>query len=143
MEYQLKKINIDSDGGKIEFPPLQDRVIEMRGQVIEITLSGLIETQKRREKAIKELKAKIDLEKAKMENIESFHPFVKDMSEQDLHTAWLYRQSQAIVNGAVEEVSKLEGWIDADNKELVEIKNQIPELSDVILEVDKILNKND
>lgn len=143
MEYQLKKVNIDAEKGeKVEFPPLQDRVIEMRGQVVELTLAGLAATQNKRLKTIKELSAKVELEKAKIVNIESFHPFVKELSDQDLYTAWMYFEAKSLVLGCEEEIKKTQGYIDYDNTEILEIQKQIPELSEAAQEVDKMLNQN-
>lgn len=141
MEYSLKKINIDAEKGeKVEFPPLADRVIEMRGQVVEITLSGLAITQANRLKKIKEFTAKREFEQAKIVNIESFHPFVKELSEQDLLTAWMYFESKAMIKGCDDEIAKNQGYVDIDNAEIEEIKKQIPELSEAALEVDKMIN---
>ena len=140
MEYSLKKLHLVVDSPEeIALPDPKDRVIEMRGQVVEITLSGLENTQNQRKKAIKELEAKAEHEKAKIDNIESFHPFVKEMEEKDLHTVWMYYQSKGIVKGCTEEVEKLKGWIESDEKELQEIYKQIPELSPVMQEVNKVL----
>lgn len=140
MEYKIKPLNLEVNGvDEVKFPDLKDRVIEMRGQVVEITLNGLENTQRQREKQIKELKAKSELEKAKMENIESFHPFVKEMSAQDLHTAYLYNQAKALSEGCDNEIEKLQGWMDSDNKEIQEIYKQIPELNPVLQEANKII----
>lgn len=141
MEYKIKNINLEANGvDEVKFPDLKDRVIEMRGQVVEITLNGLENTQLQRQKQIKELEAKAELENAKMVNIEGFHPFVKEMSEQDLHTAYMYRQSQAMKMGCEEEVKKLKDWMETDNKEIQEIYKQIPELNPVLQEANEIID---
>lgn len=141
MEYKIKPLNLEVNGvDEVQFPDLKDRIIEMRGQVVEITLNGLENTQQQRQKQIKELEAKAELENAKMVNIESFHPFVKEMSEQDLHTAYMYRQAQALKKGCEEEVKKLKEWMESDNKEIQEIYKQIPELNPVLQEANKIID---
>jgi len=141
MEYKIKPLNLEVNGvEEVKFPDLKDRIIEMRGQVVEITLNGLENTRNKRKKAIKELEAKSKHEKAKIENIESFHPFVKEMEEKDLHTVWMYYQSKAIAKGCDEEIDKLKGWIETDDKELQEIYKQIPELNPVLQEAKQIID---
>ena len=59
MEYKIKPLNLEVNGvEEVKFPDLKDRIIEMRGQVVEITLNGLENTRNKRKKAIKELEAK-------------------------------------------------------------------------------------
>lgn len=141
MEYKLKPINIDAKPGETPVLPLaSERVIEMHGQVVEITLGDLANTQAQRAKLIKELKANMEFETAKIENIESFHPFVKELSEEDLHHAWMYFESKAMVKGCAKEIAKNEGYMQYDMTEIAEIKKQIPELSDAAQEVEKMLS---
>jgi hypothetical protein len=132
LTYKVKPQNIKADNAEnIKFPSVNERVIEMRGQVVELTLQGIADTQLERSKKVKELTMKKELEEKKMENIESFHKFVNKMSDEDLHTAWMYYQCKALVSECVKEVDKIQGWIDADNKEVEEIKKQCPELAEV------------
>jgi hypothetical protein len=133
MQYKLKPLEIKADSvEEIKFPSINERIIEMHGQVVEVTLQGIADTQLQRSKKLKELIAKKELEEKKMENIESFHKFVKKMSDEDLHTAWMYYQCKALVSECGKEAEKIQGWIDNENEELEEIKRQCPELAEVI-----------
>ena len=133
MQYKLKKLDLKADKVEdVKIPTANERVIEMHGQIVELTLQGIADTQLEREKKVKELFAKKLLEEKKMSNIEQFHPFVKDMSDEDLHTVWMYYESKALVSSCTTEGEKIQGWIDSDAKEVEEIKKQIPELADVV-----------
>ncbi len=141
MEYKIKPIKVNADKGET-FPDIKDRVIEMRGQVVEITLSGIEQTNAQREKRIKELNGQKEISQAKVENIEKHHEFLKALDEQQQYTTWMYYENRAIIEKCKEEIAKLESWIAADNKEIEEIKKQIPELnvSEVVKEAENIIN---
>ena len=41
----------------------------------------------------REFEGQLVVEKAKADNIEEHHPFVKEMKEEDLYTAWMYYEA--------------------------------------------------
>lgn len=141
MEYNLKPIEVNADKGET-FPDVRDRIIEMRGQVVEISLNGIMQTNAEREKRIKELKAKKENCLAKVENIAEFHKNIVEMSEEDQHAAWMYYENKTGANICDTEIKKYEGYIEQDNKEIEEIKKQIPALnvSEVVEEATNIIN---
>jgi hypothetical protein len=141
MEYKIKPIKVDADKGET-FPDHKDRVIEMRGQVVELTLGGIEQTNEQREKRIKELKAKKENCLAKVENVAHFHKNIVEMSEEDQHAAWMYYENKTAANICDKEIKKYEEYIEQDNKEIEEIKKQIPELatSEVVKEAENIIN---
>lgn len=127
--YKLLPVNIDADKVEnIDFPELKDRVIQKFGDVVEFSLADIESADAEMIKRKKELQAKHDYEKVVMENIEHHHPFVKDMSEQDLLTVWMYKQSKGHVELCKENIAKLDAQLEADKKEIDEIIKQIPEL---------------
>lgn len=143
MQYNFKPINIVADSPeKVVFPEAKDRVIEKRGHVVEFTLNEVEANTRILEKTKKELTAKRDLDAAKMENIESFHPFVKEMSEQDLHTAWMYFESKGIVKVCEKKIKEIQEQMESDAEEVAEIKAQIPELNvaPIVEEANRIIN---
>jgi len=143
MQYNFKPVNINADSPEgVVFPDLKERVIEKRGHVITFTLAQVEENTRQHEKVKRELEAKRDLENAKMINIEGFHPFVKELSEEDLHTAWMYFESKSISKVCESKLKELYAQMLNDKNEVEEIKKQIPELnvSPIVEEATKIIN---
>lgn len=130
MEYKLKKINIDIEKPEdLAFPEFKDRVIERHGAVEEFTLSDIEANKKELLKTKKELEAKKQYENVRKENVEQHHPFVLEMSEQDLFTAWMYKEASGWVKLCDEKLKLIDDQLKADEEEIAEIKKQIPELA--------------
>lgn len=91
-----------------------DTVIERSGLTAEFTLRDLNTNIARADKVMKELQGKHDIESAKMANIESYHPFVKDMSDQDINTTHMYAEAKEYVRQATEKMKEVEAVIEAD-----------------------------
>ncbi len=129
MQYNFQPVHVVADNVEaVKFPEIKDRVIEKRGHVVTFTMSQVEENMRQLQKTVKELEAKRELENAKMINIEGFHPFVKDLSDQDLHTVSMYQQSKTFVKMCDEKLKEIKAQIENDAKEVEEIKAQIPEL---------------
>ena len=145
MEYKFQPIELKVGSvSDIVIPDVKDRIIEKRGHVITFTLNQVEENTKALLKSIKEIGAKKELENAKMVNIEGFHPFVKELSEQDLHTAWMYQESKTLAKMCEEKLKEINDQIEKDAIEVEEIKNQIPALNihPAVEEAIKIINEN-
>lgn len=119
IEYKIKEKNEN---------PL-DTVIEKTGQSISFTLRGAEDNKISMEKMLKEFKAQLDLDSAKMKNIEDHHPFVLDMSEQDLFTVHMYMESKVVVKKLPEKIEQTEQALARYKDESAEIFKQIPSLS--------------
>ena len=102
-----------------------DYVIEKRGLTSEFTIRDINSNLARMEKVTKELQAQLELEQAKMTNIEHFHPFVKDLSPEDLHTAWMYREAQEYVTQIVPKLEEIKNAVAADEKTVAEVKEAL------------------
>lgn len=132
MEYKLKPVHVEADSvEKLEFPPIKERIIEKRGEVLEFSLADIEYNHKQLLNKRKELEAKLKYETVIKENIEGHHPFVKDMSEEDLHTAHMYKEASAWVKLCEQKIKQIDDQIAEDEKEMAEIKSQIPELAEV------------
>ena len=122
MKYKIRK-------GE-ETKPAKERIIEKRGHVISFSLEQMESDLESNTKTRKEIEAKMNYEAAKSENIESFHPFVKDMSEEDQHTAWMYYESRRSHKLAQDKLKEFDEVMLEMAEEIAEIKNQLPELID-------------
>jgi hypothetical protein len=109
----------------------EDITIEKSGFTYEFTKSSLIDNLRYIRKIKKEMTAQISLNKAEMENIVHFHPFINDMTEEDLQVAFLYERSLATKNEAEK---KLEQANEAEAEELDTIA-KIKEQLDIEIEV--------
>lgn len=131
-EITYKLVPINQEVEKPEdavFPDLKDRQIEKYGEVIKFTLKDIEDNLEINAKRRKEVNAKLELENAKKENIEHFHPFVKDLTPEQLHTAYMYQEATAWVNTCNKQLEALDAQDKIDNDEIEEIKKQIPELN--------------
>lgn len=144
IEYKLKPINIETDNVEtLQIPDKKERVIEKTGHTDSFTMNDIENHIKSREKTFKELVAKRDYENAKIINIEHFHPFVKDISEEDLHTVQMYSEAKSLVNLLDSKIIEFKEQKEKDEQEIDEIIKQIPELktSPIIEETLEIINE--
>lgn len=124
MKYNLKSVEELSDKS------VKEQVIEQHGGVVEFTFEELEKSIATFEKLMREIKPVIEHEKAKMENIEHYHPFVKEMSEQDLSTAYLYHQAKVTAKVHEDKLKEIEEAYNEEKETVEEIKKQIPELNE-------------
>lgn len=127
MEYKLKPVDVlSSPEGEITLPNKKERIIEKHGEILYLSIHDIEENIKHNQKTKKEVQAKLDLEKAKKENIEHYHDFVLDMSPEDLHTAHMYKESSSWVEICKKQLDALNEQERKDNDEIEEILKQIP-----------------
>lgn len=106
----------------------RESVIELHGKPIEFTLYGMEASIAGAEKTIKELESTSKLNAAKMDNIERNHPFVKEMSEQDLFTAHMYQEAKAIVLVCNKKADEFKAAKAKDEAALVDLFEKMPDL---------------
>lgn len=132
IEYKLKpKVTTVGSIAEVVLPDIKEITIVKSGHEVEFTMLDVEANKKQMDQLLTELKAKKEFEDAKIENIEHFHEFVKTMSKEDLHTAWMYneaKETSTLLGAKIEEVST---QLEKDNLEIEEIKKQIPELVEV------------
>jgi seryl-tRNA synthetase len=134
LEYKLQNIALNVDNlDEIDFPALNQRIIEKHGGVTKFTLSDLTSNIEAIEKLKIEVDAKIKHEEAVIENIKHFHPHIVEMSEQDLLTAWMYKESTGNHKMYSEKMEEVNSALNEDKDQLKEILAQIPELEEVII----------
>jgi len=109
---------------KEEKDPL-DTVITKKNISVDFTMREVYADKLRMEKMIKEFEGQLTLSSAKIANIEEHHPFVKEMSEQDLFTAHMYQEQQAIARVMRSKLEELKQGIIDDAAEQAEIFKQI------------------
>lgn len=107
---------------------INDSVIEKIGHAIHFSMNDVKYAQEQNAKQLKELKATLEVEMAKIHNIQEHHPFVKDMSDQDLHTASMYHTASVKSKQIIDKISEFEKNEKELTEELEEIYKQIPDL---------------
>lgn len=81
------------------------------------TINEIESSERSVEKRLKEVRGQLELERAKMANVERNHPFVLKMSEEDLFTAHLYMEAKAMVKGLEPEQTNLQTALTESAKE--------------------------
>lgn len=109
--YQLKQPNDD----------YKLAVIEKSGVTIDFTLLDVEQHEHQLGKMATETEAQIALEKAKMNNIERFHPSVKKMSGELLTAAALYKEAKTYVEKAEPKLAEIKAALVeyADEKAII------------------------
>lgn len=76
------------------------QIVIKKGNIeAKFTIADMEGEQVQCEKIIREIEGKLKLEHARATNIETHHPFVKEMSDKDLLTAHLYYEAQTFLKG--------------------------------------------
>lgn len=129
MIFKLKCVHLTADEANgITFPNLKDHPIEKTGHTEVFTLNQVEAAKTHYLKTLKELRAQVELDSAKMVNIEGFHPEVLDYTPEQLFTAWMYQESKGRVKVYGDKITEIEEQLKADDEEVAEIYAQIPEL---------------
>ena len=85
VQYKVIEPNEDFTKAKIEKTSLES---------VSFTIEDLNKYQNDYSTKKRELTAQLEVEEATVKNVEINHPFVLDMSEEDLYTAWFYMDSK-------------------------------------------------
>ena len=131
MEYKLKPINIDADKDGLEFPDIRDRVIEKRGHVITFSLNQVEANDRDLEEKRKEQESMFKNREAVIANIEHHHPFVKDLTPEQLMTVWMYKDAMGNRDIFKKNMDLIDKQLQEDKEEIEEILKQIPELAEI------------
>lgn len=129
-EFKLKNVSLNVDNVEdIDFPALKDRTIMKFGDVVEFSMNDIEKNFLDFRKFKKEQEAQIAHQEAIMKNVEHFHPFVLEMSEQDLLTAWMYKEAKGNLEKYKKNLDKVDTAIAELESEVAQIKEQIPEFN--------------
>lgn len=107
------------------------KVIEKTGQSYTFTLADVTAAKKYNDKQEREIRGQLEIEKAKMVNIENNHPEVAQMEGVKLVAAKIYQESKEYVEKAekkLQEFAEAKGNMMTD---LMDLYSQIPELAEV------------
>jgi hypothetical protein len=132
LTYKIKPVNLTFKPGEdiaLNFPALKERVIEKRGHVITFTLAQVEANTLKLAQTRKEIQAKRDYEDAIAKNIDHFHPNITAMSDEDLLTAWMYKEAKGNVDLCDKKLKEIDDQMESDKVEIAEIYKQIPELN--------------
>ena len=125
MEFNAEKIE------DLEFPSFRDRIIEKRGDVVEFSMNDIDTHTNLLTKARKEHAGMVEHENAIVDNIEHFHKFVKKLTDEELLTAWMYKESKEKSKIHGNKIKEIDEQLVEYDKEKAEIIKQIPELDDI------------
>lgn len=112
-QYQYKVLEPNDD--------YKQAMIEKSGITAKFTIAQVEDAIRYNATNKKELEAQINVDSAAMTNIEGFHPFVKELGEQDLSTAALYHEYKQKVAACKAKLAQIDAQIDSDNGEISKI----------------------
>lgn len=104
-------------------------LIEQRGHPSTFTLAQIEASQRENTKLRNELEANIKSQEVTTSNIEEHHPFVKEMSEEDLFTCSMYQTAKQRIKIFNEKLSQLDEVEKIQNEDIAEMYKQLPELA--------------
>lgn len=132
MEYKFKPIEFNIEKVEdIELPTARDRVIEKRGDVVEFSMNDIDNHINVLTKARKEHAGMVEHENAIVDNIEHFHKFVKKLTDEELLTAWMYKESKEKSKIHNNKIKEIDEQLKEYEDEKLEIIKQIPELDEI------------
>jgi hypothetical protein len=97
----------------------RDSIIEKGGITAKFTIAEVEAMQTRNKTSKKEIEAQVMIKEAEMVNIEHFHPEVKEMTDEQLAAAYLYKEAKAYVANAKPAIAGIDAAI-AENDAMVE-----------------------
>jgi uncharacterized protein (UPF0335 family) len=107
MEYQYRLLEPNDD--------YKQAVIEKAGITATFTIAEVEAMQERNRKALRETEGNLEIRRAEMVNIEHFHPEVKDMSNETLAAAYLYKEAKDFEVKAVPAIASLQAAIEEND----------------------------
>lgn len=130
MQYKILEPKVDME--------VRDAKIEKLGVVVTFTFNEIEREEAALNKVLKEIRGKSDYEAAKMKNIEEHHPFVLNLSEEEMFTAHMYQDCKAIVVVSAPKIAEIEKQLQEYADEKAEIIKQIPQLAAPVVDTEVI-----
>lgn len=81
--------------------------IEKRGLVVEFCLDDVLTHEANLKKFLTEVNAKISVEKAKMDNIEHNHEFIKELTDEQVFACYMYQEAKIQHIAATEKLEEI------------------------------------
>lgn len=104
-------------------------VIECRGFVSEMTVEDFKKNIAQADKAIKEYSGNAEIQAGIIANIEEHHPFIKEVSAEDLHTYHMYFEAVGKFKAFDNKRKEVEEFKAKEEADLAEVYKQIPSLT--------------
>lgn len=126
MQYKLTDQKVQEEGD------IKDQLIETHGYIPTFTINQLQDAMRYNAKALKEATAQVNYEDAVMQNVITHHPFVKDLSDADRRAVYIYEEAFTMNKTYQVKIDELIAQMQKDEQTLADLKEQIPELSEVV-----------
>lgn len=99
--------------------------IEKSGITAEFSMQDLETERKQLRKYLDEFKAKRAYEAARVENIEHFHPFVKELTEEQRFTVHMYTEAHRMMEACDKKIPEIEAELAENEATADEIHSQL------------------
>lgn len=93
-------------------------VVSKTGGEVTFTPQDMLNDQQKCERYLKELGTKLEIETAKAENIETFHPFVKELTEEQLFTVGMYNECKEVMKLYPPKIKEIEAVYEESKAEM-------------------------
>jgi len=131
-KYKLKPVALNVDAiGEIDFPKLEERTIEKRGDVWDFTINDMVVNKEKAEKVKLEKQGTLEHATMFMKNIEEYHPEVLELSSEKLNAYTIYYAKKTEKEKSEQEIKEIDEYLEAELKDLETIVKQIPDLKEV------------
>lgn len=125
---QDQKVHYQVNQHKMSYKILEENedprltVIEKSELTAQYTLADIERNIDEVERVLRELDGKLRIEAAKCKNVEEHHPFVLEMSDDDLSTAAFYAEAKQYTKQIPEKIKQAEEVLANERKEQAEAK---------------------
>ncbi len=110
---------------------IKESVIEKTGHVIHFTMYEHEAVEKKNQKERMAIEGQRNVDKATMDNIEHHHPFVLDLTPEQLFTCHMYQEAKGMVEMCDKKLTEFDKHDAEMAEEMKEIYKQLPELKEV------------
>lgn len=131
-KYKIKPVALNVENiDTIDFPKLEERTIEKRGDVWSFTMNELIANKEKAEKMKLETQGTLDHATMFLNNIVEYHPEVLELSDEKLNVYTIYYAKKTEQEKCKKELQEINEYLEAELKDVNDIVKQIPELKEV------------
>lgn len=131
--YKIKEENTD----------INKVVIEKGNITHSFTLADMTEEQNALKKYLKEFAANQTVKKTMMDNVEEYHPFVKDFTDEQLFTTALYQQAKEAYTQYANKIEEFTKQLKDSEAETIEIIKQIGVSTEQVKEASEVIESKE
>lgn len=115
-----------------ESKPANERTIQQTGAIVEFSFIQTENDSRKFEKQLLELNGNRNIQAGVVSNVETHHPFVKEMEDADLFAAHMYQEAKSKVKAYDLKIAEIEAAYVQHKADIEKMKEALPELAVVV-----------